>query len=84
MSVHEGKGDFGAIHSIADILECLHKIGEENGSVSVGDMADAFGTRTYAPFLIVPALLELSPLGAIPGIPTILAVTDLMRMRKPD
>ncbi|NNC48764.1 MAG: exopolysaccharide biosynthesis protein [Sphingomonas sp.] len=75
MSVHQSKGDYGQIHSIADILECLHQIGEEHGCVSVGDMADAFGTRTYAPFLIVPALLELTPLGAVPGVPTLLAIT---------
>ncbi|WP_265528478.1 exopolysaccharide biosynthesis protein [Sphingomicrobium marinum] len=75
MSVHQSQGEFGHIQSVADILECLHQIGEEHGCVSVGDMADAFGTRTYAPFLIVPALLELTPLGAVPGVPTLLAVT---------
>ena len=74
MSTHEGTGDF-EVHSIADILECLEKVGEEKGCVEVGDMADAFGSRTYAPFMIVPALLELSPLGAIPGLPTALAIT---------
>ena len=74
MSTHKGSGDY-VVHSIADILDCLEKVGEEKGQVSVGDMADAFGTRTYAPFMIVPALLELSPIGAIPGIPTILAAT---------
>ncbi|WP_265587261.1 exopolysaccharide biosynthesis protein [Sphingomicrobium arenosum] len=63
------------VHSIADILECLEEIGEKQGCVKVGDIADAFGSRTYAPFIIVPALLELSPIGAIPGVPTLLAVT---------
>lgn len=75
MSTHSGDGNYGDVHSIADILDCLEEIGEEKGCVSVGDMADAFGTRTYAPFLIVPALLEISPIGAIPGVPTLLAVT---------
>lgn len=75
MATHQSEGEFGSVESIADILDCLEKIGEEHGHVSVGDMADAFGTRTYAPFLIVPALLEISPLGAIPAIPTLLAVT---------
>ena len=74
MGTHTGKGDY-EVHSIADIIDCLEEIGEKQGCVKVGDIADAFGSRTYAPFMIVPALLELSPIGAIPGVPTILAVT---------
>lgn len=46
---------------------------EDAGKVRVGDMVGAFGTRSYGPFLIVPALLEISPIGAVPGVPTVLA-----------
>ncbi len=46
---------------------------EHTGKVRVGDMVGAFGTRSYGPFLIVPALLEISPIGAVPGVPTVLA-----------
>jgi len=46
---------------------------ENTGKVRVGDMVGAFGTRSYGPFLIVPALLEISPIGAVPGVPTVLA-----------
>ena len=41
--------------------------------VTVGDLMDAFGGRSYGPFLLVPALIELSPLGGVPGVPTLLA-----------
>ncbi|MCJ7421363.1 exopolysaccharide biosynthesis protein [Sphingomicrobium astaxanthinifaciens] len=74
MSTHDSKGELGPVKSVGDIVEGLEEIGEEKACVSVGDIADAFGTRTYAPFLIVPALLEITPLGAIPGVPTILAI----------
>lgn len=47
--------------------------GHHGGKVKVGDMVGAFGTRSYGPFLIVPALLEISPIGAVPGVPTVLA-----------
>ena len=43
--------------------------------VTIGDLMDAFGGRTYGPFLLVPALIELSPIGGIPGVPSVLALT---------
>ena len=64
----------GTPHSVGDILDCLDKLAEENDSVSVGQVLDAFGSRTFGPAIIVPALLELTPVGAIPGVPTFLAV----------
>lgn len=38
-------------------------------------MAEAFGSRSHGPFLLVPALIEVSPIGGIPGLPTALAAT---------
>lgn len=38
-------------------------------------MTKAFGKRSYGPFLLVPALIEISPVGGIPGMPTVLAAT---------
>ena len=61
-------------HSVGDILDRLHALGEEHGQVSLGQAVEAFGTRSYAPFLIVLPLMEISPLGAVPGIPTAIAV----------
>ena len=42
--------------------------------MSVGDVVESIGHRGYGPFLVLPALLELSPLGGIPGVPTFLAL----------
>jgi len=61
-------------HSVEEILERLQGRAERRGRVSVGDLADAVGARSYGPFLIVPALIELSPIGAIPGLPTTIAL----------
>lgn len=74
MGMHKGDGNCGNPHSVAEVVDCLSLIAEENGSVSVGDIVDGLGTRTYGPLLIIPALIDLSPLGAIPGLPTFLAV----------
>ncbi len=60
--------------STGDILDCLDELANENDEVDVSQIVDAFGTRTFGPAIMVPALLELTPVGAIPGVPTFLAV----------
>ncbi|GGD61249.1 exopolysaccharide biosynthesis protein [Aurantiacibacter arachoides] len=62
-------------YSVGDILDCLEDLTGECDTVSVDRIVGAFGTRTYGPAIMVPALLELTPVGAIPGVPTFLAVT---------
>lgn len=65
-------------HSVGDILDRLHEVGEEHDRVSVGDMVEAFGNRSYGPFLLVPALIEETPIGSIPGVPTALAAIIIL------
>ncbi|WP_063359815.1 exopolysaccharide biosynthesis protein [Aurantiacibacter luteus] len=62
-------------YSVGDILDCLEELSEECDSISVERIVGAFGTRTFGPAIMVPALLEITPVGAIPGVPTFLAVT---------
>ncbi|SFS11079.1 exopolysaccharide biosynthesis protein [Sphingomonas jatrophae] len=59
--------------SVGDILDRLDQLADEKDQVALGDMIEAFGHRAYGPFLIVLPLIELSPVGGIPGVPTVLA-----------
>lgn len=59
--------------NIAGILDRLEDAARDQTMVSVGRIVEAFGHRSYGPFLIVPALIEISPIGGIPGVPTFLA-----------
>ncbi|KAA9008980.1 exopolysaccharide biosynthesis protein [Histidinibacterium aquaticum] len=61
-------------HAIEDILDSLHHAAERDGSISVDETVDALDHRGYGPFLFVPALVEITPIGGIPGVPTLLAV----------
>ena len=61
-------------HAVEDILEKLEKTAGEKEHVSVGDIVEALGGRGYGPLLFVPALIEISPIGGIPGVPTFLAL----------
>lgn len=60
-------------HSVSDVLDGLDSLAESKSHVSVGDMLDEFGNRSFAPVMLVLALLDLSPIGGIPGVPTFLA-----------
>jgi hypothetical protein len=45
-----------------------------NGRVSVRDAMRLIGNRSFGPLLLVPGLIGLSPIGAIPGLPGVMAV----------
>ncbi|MDP3228026.1 MAG: exopolysaccharide biosynthesis protein [Acidovorax sp.] len=64
--------------SLGEILDRFEVLAESDDRVAVGDMVDVIGTRSYGPFLIVPAMIELSPLGGVPGVPTALAAVVVL------
>lgn len=65
-------------HSVGEILDCLDELADENEEVSAQQVMEAFGTRTFGPAIMVPALLEITPVGAIPGVPTFLATIVIL------
>jgi len=60
--------------SIGSILDSVDEAAEQQGEVSVGQIVESIGHRAFGPLIAVPAMLVLSPLGAIPTLPTILAL----------
>jgi len=56
------------------ILDDLSHCAEHEDEVTVGQITESLGHRGFGPFLILPALIELTPLGGIPGVPSILAL----------
>lgn len=65
-------------HSVGDILDRLCELAEDKDAVSLGQTIEAFGSRSYAPFLIVLPLIDISPVGSIPGLPTLLALVIVL------
>ena len=63
---------------LSEISDNLNELASEQDSVSVGGVIEKLGNRGYAPFLIVPAAIEISPIGGLPGVPTILAAIILV------
>lgn len=62
------------------IGELLSAISPREGAsqVSVGDILDRIGDQSFAPAILVPALILVSPISAIPTAPTIGALTIML------
>ena len=62
--------------ALTDILEELEHSADaaEGDRVAVGDLIDALDHRGYGPALTILPLTELTPIGGIPGFPTLLAL----------
>lgn len=66
-------------HILEEVLRIAKHDEESGGSAgkgrfAVGDVVEAFGARAFGPFLIVLPLIEMSPVGGIPGVPSFLAL----------
>lgn len=59
--------------TLSHVLDDLDSACGSGDPVSVDKAIETLGHRGFGPFLVVPALLEMSPIGAIPGLPTVLA-----------
>lgn len=64
----------GQPHSVGEILDNLERLAGEQAEVSIGAIVESFGQRSYGACLLVPPLIDISPVGAIPGLPTFLAL----------
>lgn len=65
-------------HDLERLLDQLESASDGTGPVSVDELVGALGQRSFGPFLLVPALIALTPLGGIPGLPTFLALVVIL------
>lgn len=68
------RSDHETIHSVCDILGVLRRTADADDKVTIGDVLDAIGDRSYGPALLIPALIEITPIGGVPGVPSFLAL----------
>lgn len=55
------------------VLDRVKKAGDGEDQVNVGEILETVGQRSFGPILIVISLIAFTPLGAVPGVPTLLA-----------
>ena len=64
--------------SVGEILDKLEGLAADHGDVCLGSVVEALGNRSHGPFLLIPALIDISPVGGIPGLPTLLGVIIIL------
>lgn len=68
-----GTGD-----TVSTMFDELCSAAEEKSEVTVGQIVECLGHRGFGPFLTIPALIDISPLGGIPAVPTALAAIIIL------
>ena len=63
----------GKLPNLVGLIGDLAKAGRDKDEVSLRDLRAIVGRRSFAPLLLTVSLIGFTPLGAIPGVPTILA-----------
>jgi hypothetical protein len=59
---------------LTGVLNCLEKVAPDQRQVSLEQVLEAVGGRSFGPLLLVPGLIVFSPLSGIPGIPSLMAL----------
>jgi hypothetical protein len=67
-----------AITNLEQLLERLGEAEADDGRVTIEAMLDEIGHRSFGPLILFAGLATLSPVGDIPGIPSIIAVYVLL------
>ena len=68
--------------SLDNLESLLEEVGDAadaaDRQVTVGDLLDRIGTRSFGALLLLPALIAFTPLGGIPGLPTAMAAVVIV------
>ncbi len=59
--------------NLVGLIGDLAKAGRDQDEVSLRDLRAIVGRRSFAPLLLTVSLIGFTPLGGVPGVPTILA-----------
>ncbi|WJS04080.1 exopolysaccharide biosynthesis protein [Roseibium aggregatum] len=68
----------GQSETIKGVLTNWEEEIEKEGRADVGSLLNASGSRAAGPLLFLPALVMISPIGAIPGVPIVLTTLTLL------
>ena len=65
-------------HDLEDLIGHILKITPDRGRLSVADLMTAIGERSFGPLILVPSLIAVSPVGAVPGLPAITSIIVIL------
>jgi len=70
-----------SLHDLKGVIDCLLEASnkmDEAERFSVKHILSAVGRRSFGPLLLIPGLIGVSPIGAIPGVPAITSLIALI------
>ncbi|MFB9866146.1 exopolysaccharide biosynthesis protein [Vreelandella sulfidaeris] len=64
---------------LMDLIDSIENMEQDASRISVDDVVNAVGRRSFGPLLLVAGLITLTPIiGDIPGVPTLMAILVLL------
>lgn len=67
------------LHDLQAVLGELQKAAKSNGAkVSVEEIVDTFGRRSFGPLLLLAGLLGMTPVAAVPSAPSLIALITVL------
>ena len=68
-----------SVSNLTDLIDTLEQVAPQKAYVSVDDVFQTVGLRTFGPLLLAAGLITLMPVvGDIPGVPTLMAAILLL------
>ncbi|MDP1875544.1 exopolysaccharide biosynthesis protein [Phenylobacterium sp.] len=68
-----------APRSLDDVVLCVCDVASAaEGKVTLEEVRDAIGGRAYGPLLFTAGLITMTPVSAVPGVPSVLALTVVL------
>ena len=64
--------------TLCDMLGRIEDLADGDGETTVGDVQDRLGSRSFGALILLPALIGVTPVAGIPGLPAVLAVVILL------
>lgn len=64
--------------SLQELLDRIMEAADDRDQVSLGEIMEAVGSRSFGPLLLLAGVITVSPLSGIPGVPTMMSVLVLL------
>ena len=62
------------------LLDLMGEVGQEKPRLSIAEMLDSVGRRSFGPLVLLVGLLLVTPLSGIPGMPTTMGLLMLLTL----
>ncbi|MBJ6800480.1 exopolysaccharide biosynthesis protein [Geomonas propionica] len=66
------------ITTLQEMLDRINDSGNDQGRVSLGEIVESVGNRSFGPLLLMVGVIAASPLSGMPGVPTATGILILL------